>query len=402
MSQPTLAGAMQPAWSQSLSTQYFVNSVAISDDGTRVVAGTFYHDYSQGPSASPAPDLRAKEPPPASSGISPNGDFGIYCYDGSGNSLWSDVEEMFEGAYWVALSGNGLIAAAAGWYSDGPPAQGLLKIYDATNGTVLLNYTGITTRVSAVALSSDGSVAVAMAGNTVYVFSQQNGVYSPTPAMIPLQSTTAEAIAIHPDGQWLAACDSGGYVYLIVPGQPVAVYNWQIPSQTTIHSVAIAGEANYFVAGADDGNVYVFETTSMIQNPGPVAQYTVSANAIIRWVACSADASLITVVFNLTPAGAVAALGFNGQNVKSLWQQNLAQMPNSTSIDALGQYVTAADGYNGPGDFYLFAAATGTPLGSFGTPDMCWPMFVSTDGSSIAAGSDDGTLYYFTTSSLGA
>jgi WD40 repeat protein len=402
MSQPTLAGAMQPAWSQQLSTQYFVNSVAISDDGSRVVAGTFYHDYSQGPSASPAPDLRAKEPPPAPSGISPNGDFGIYCYDGSGNLLWSDVEEMFEGVYWVALSGNSLVAAAAGWYSESP-AQGLLKIYDATNGAVLLNYPGITTRVSAVALSSDGSVAVAMAGNTVYVFSQQNGVYSSTPTTIPLQSSAAEAIAIHPDGQWLAACDSGGYVYLVTNlGGPIAVYNWQIPSQTTIHSVAIAGEADYFVAGADDGNVYVFETASMIQNPGPIAQLTVSANAIIRWVACSANASLITVVFNLAPTGALAALTFDGQNLTSLWQQPLNQMPNSTSVDALGKYVTAADGYNGPGDFYLFTGASGTQLGSFGTPDMCWPMFLSTDGSAVAAGSDDGTLYYFATGNLGA
>jgi hypothetical protein len=55
--------ALKPAWTKPLSTEYFVNSVAICDDGSRVVAGTFYHDYSQGPSAAGAPDARAEQPP---------------------------------------------------------------------------------------------------------------------------------------------------------------------------------------------------------------------------------------------------------------------------------------------------------------------------------------------------
>lgn len=401
MSQPAVAGALQPAWTQPLSTQYFVNSVAICDDGSRVVAGTFYHDYSQGRSAGSAPDLRALEPPRVPSGISPNGQFGIYCYDSSGTLVWSDVENMFEGAYWVAISGNGQIAAAAGWFSD-PPAQGLLKIYSAFDGTELLNYTAIPTRVNAVALSSNGSLAAAIAGNTIYVFAQQNGVYNANPTTMVLQ-TVPQAIAVHPDGQWIVASDNAGNVYLILTpgGQIENSYTYQVPSQQTIHSVAIAGEANYFVAGADDGNVYVFESNAMIQNPVPIAQATLSSNAVIRWVAASGNAALITAVFNQAQTGVLAALSFDGQNLTSLWQRNLNQMPNSTSIDAIGEFVTAADGYNGPGDFYLYDAS-GTLLGSLGTSDMCWPMFVSTNGSAIAAGSDNGTLYYFNTPTAGS
>jgi len=416
MSQPTLAGALQPAWTQHLSTEYFVNSVAISDDGSRVVAGTFYHDYSQGLSASPsAPDARApgqhpEAPPPAPSGISPNGIFGIYCYDGSGNLLWSDPEEMFEGVYWVAISGNGAVAAAAGWYSDSPNStsavQGLLKIYDAVNGAVLLNYTAIMARVNAVALSEDGSVAVAIAGSTIYVFSQQNGVYNPTPATVVLPSGTPQAIAVNPSGQWLAACDNQGRVYLILnSGQTLSTYQWQIPGSDppTIHSVAIAGGSNYFVAGATNGNVYVFDLASMMSSPAaPVAHLTVSANVSIRWVACSGNAGLITAVYNFQSAGMLAALSFDGQNLTNLWQAKLNQMPNSTSVDALGQYVTAADGYEGAGDFYLFTGASGQSMGYFQTSAMCWPMFLSADGSAVAAGSDDGSVYYFSTGTRGS
>ncbi len=401
MSQPAVASAFQPAWTRQLSTQYFVNSVAISDDGSRVVAGTFYHNYSQGPSASPAPDPRALAPLRASPGISPSGQFGIYCFDNTGTQIWNDVEDMFEGAYWVAISGNAQVAAAAGWYSDSP-AQGLLKIYSTLDGTVLLNYTEITTRVNAVSLSSNGTVAAAIAANTIYVFAQQNGVYS-NPGSVTVQASAAEAVAIHPDGQWLVAADNNGNVYLVLTpnGQIGTSYTYQVPSQETIHSVAIAGESNYFVAGADDGTVYVFELNAMIQKQQPVATANLSPNVVIRWVAVNGNGSLITAVYNQATAGVLAALSFVGQNLTVAWQRNLNQMPNCTSVDAVGAFIAAADGYEGAGDLYLYDAS-GTLLGSYGTPVMSWPIFVSTSGSAIAAGSDDGSLYYFNTPSARA
>jgi WD40 repeat protein len=401
MSEPAVASAFQPLWTQQLSTQYLVNSVAISDDGSRVVAGTFYHDYSQAAPAGPVPDLRALEPLPASPGISPYGQFGIYCFDNTGTQIWSDVENMFEGVYWVAISGNAQVAAAAGWYSDSPnstpPTQGLLKIYSTLDGTVLLNYTQITNRVNAVSLSSNGTLAAAIAANTIYVFAQQNGVYS-NPATMTVQSSLVEAIAVHPDGQWLVAADINGNVYLVLTpnGQIQASYTYQVPTQKTIHSVAIAGESNYFVAGADDGTVYVFELNAMIQNQAPVATANLSQGVGIRWVAANGNCSLITAVYNQSETGMLAALSFDGQNLTSLWQNQLNQMPNSTSIDAVGVFITAADGYQGAGDFYLYNAS-GNLLGSLPTLQMCWPMFVSTNGTAIAAGSDNGTLYYFTT-----
>ena len=61
----------------------------------------------------------------------------------------------------------------------------------------------------------------------------------------------------------------------------------------------------------------------------------------------------------------------------------------------------AADGYPdatptkpSPGHFYLFDKS-GKSLGSYTTNNMSWPMQISSDGSAIAAGSDDSRVYYF-------
>jgi WD40 repeat protein len=317
---------------------------------------------------------------------------------------------MFEGVYWVAISGDGNYAAAAGWYSDGrqptQTAQGLLKIYDATTGDVLLNYPSITTRVNAIALSSDGSLAAAIAGNNIYVFAAQGGVYNQAPTVISLGANTPQAISVHPSGDWLVASDNQGTVYLTVnPGNaPQQTYQWPNPNAVISHSVAIGGASDYFVACADDGNVYLFEHDSFIATSAPLAQATITPNAVIRWVAAAATIVggtfpvSITAVCNDGKTGVLAGIGYRGESFEVIWQEALSQMPNCTSIDAQGRYVAAADGYNGPGDFYLYDAPSGELLGTMGAPDMCWPMFVSANGNAIAAGSDDGMLYYFSTS----
>jgi len=207
---------------------------------------------------------------------------------------------------------------------------------------------------------------------------------------------------VHPDGTWLAAVDNDGTVYMILnardPGYKT--YTWQAQNGPTMHSVAISGQSTYFVVGADDGTVYLFEQGAMIQSQQPVAQYQLSPNVVIRWVALSGNAGLVTAVFNLNEVGMLTALTFDGQNLNFLWHFQLNEMPNSTSTDAQGLYVTAADGYNGPGDLYLFTGGSGTQVASpLPVSAMCWPMFLSADGSAIAAGSDNGTLYYFQTPS---
>ena len=67
------------------------------------------------------------------------------------------------------------------------------------------------------------------------------------------------------------------------------------------------------------------------------------------------------------------------------------------SFDADGQWLGLADGHpdGSPGAFYLFDGGTGSLAWSYGTSNMSWPIQVSGDGSTVAAGSDDGSVYLF-------
>ncbi|MBI2498437.1 MAG: hypothetical protein HYV75_11170 [Opitutae bacterium] len=143
----------QPVWKISPSGgKYYINSVAVSADGGRVVGGTYYHVYGsselrRGPAGRPA----------AGGATSPDdGTFGVYCYSGSGQPLWQDEFAGWQGVYWVALSADGTRAAAGGFMSATAP-QGFIRAYAAANQGSLLLSRPTQQRVNQVALSGDGS-----------------------------------------------------------------------------------------------------------------------------------------------------------------------------------------------------------------------------------------------------
>ena len=94
-----------PEWSQPLSStklcptatcgadDYMVNSAAISNDGTRIVAVTYYQFYS---------GLQRYDV---------DGVFGIYIYDDTGTRLHAFEYAGDKGIYHVAISGDGSVAA---------------------------------------------------------------------------------------------------------------------------------------------------------------------------------------------------------------------------------------------------------------------------------------------------
>jgi len=77
-------------------TPNMVNSVAISDDGSRVVGCYYYYPY---------PGTTIKDT---------SGEFCAYCSDANGNRLWSDQYVGVQGVFAVEISGNGKVAAAGG------------------------------------------------------------------------------------------------------------------------------------------------------------------------------------------------------------------------------------------------------------------------------------------------
>src|SRR5438552_9102507 len=208
-----------PKWlPKILPLAYLVNQVAISDDAKRVVACYYYYPYL---------GTTVKDT---------HGAFCTFCCDSAGNRLWADQYFGCQGVFAVAISGDGKVAASGGLLTDTPSFQGLLRAYDAGTGEVILNYTGIVgavvagpaaagppdtgrrQRVSCISLSNDGAV-LAAAADKIYVFVRKaDGKYPDRPTKIITfpdafnQDNLAQAVAVHPDGKWLAACDKTGNV----------------------------------------------------------------------------------------------------------------------------------------------------------------------------------------------
>ena len=414
------APTKEVVWDKRLSGIFWVNSVAISNDGSRVVAATYLHDYNQKAGKGMPkglPNVKSK--------------YGMFCLDGappkdgaSKEPLWSDDWDVWDGVFGVAISGDGTIAAASGFRDmTSTGVQGLVRAYNATDGTNLLNYDKIDERVSWVSLSYDGKV-LAAAADDVYVFLRDQGHFNPAPLKLGIQGDAegfVSSVAIHPDGTWLVACDKLGHVYVAridaTTGVVTSQTTWTADVKYPFLSVAIAPTANTFVVGG--GNVVLqfgFDASGNLQKPSAIdtkvgadpktippdkADGRLQEN--VRWVATSADGTLVSAVANRTNdkrfTGVVLALTPEGTQLKKLWEQQIDSNPNSTSIDAAGRFVAVADGFptGKPAKFHLFNAKdNGTKRWDFTTYSMNWPMVISADGSSIVAGSDDGTVYYFT------
>jgi hypothetical protein len=106
-----------PQWSKSLSVSAWVNQVAISNNGRRVIGATFIHDY------------EANTRGPNRAGL-----YGVSAYDQDGNLLWNNSFSGWDGVFAVAVSGDGETAAGGGWASAG---RGFLQVYAGTGGVKL-------------------------------------------------------------------------------------------------------------------------------------------------------------------------------------------------------------------------------------------------------------------------
>jgi WD40 repeat protein len=416
----------RPDWERRISDIYWINSVAISDDGHRVVAGTFLHDYRQR-TRGYSPNVRAR--------------FGMYCLDDRSpkdsrslpeNVLWTDEYDGWDGVFAVAISADGTIAAAGGWLDRvGETASGLIRAYMADDGSRLLDYTNMQQRVSAVALSRDGRVLVA-AADDVYVFFRAGTSFESAPVRLGIDGSAkgyVSSVAIHPTGTWLAACDEGGRVYVAIIDRTKAAiadqFQWTASEPIPFLSMAIARDGDAFVAGGGN-SVFLFRFAAIRNLSGatiplehPLAFDTGDAvepgTAVprgsrdgriqenVRWVALSADGTLVTAVANRVRVddrkgtGVLLALTPTRTSLERVWQQPLDNSPNCTSIDAKKKFVAACDGYptGKPAKFYLFDATTGRQIWYCPTCNMNWPIAISGNASAIAAGGDDGSVYYF-------
>lgn len=375
-------------WQTAPHVGYFINSVGISDDGRTVVAGTFFHSYSE--------DRRV--------GANGNdGTFGIYRFDpATGATLWSNTFDGYEGVYWATVSGDGSYAASGGWYSSTPTYNGFIAAFDAATGASALDYYKTPSRVNQVALNADGSV-LAAGGDRLYLFFRSGAQFSTTPSTLPVASgDSVISIGISADGQWVAAGTYDGTVLLvkIVGGVPVSSNKWAPSTVDTVHSVAMAKNGQGFAVGMKNGEFVYFDCEDFIgaATPAPAWTQTLTGASSVYGVAIATDAGFVSAVGNIGSAGGTVAVYDNSGSAATLrWQQSLTANPNSTSIDSEGLFVAVADGHpdGTPGHFTLFNAASSAQIWSYTTGNMSWPIQLAGNAMACVAGSDDGNIYYF-------
>jgi WD40 repeat protein len=389
----------QPAWQVSPANgKYFVNSVAVSADGSRVVGGTFHHIYGE-------KESRRGPAQPAVAGpnnASPeNGTYGVYCYNATGQLQWKDEFEGWQGVYWVALSADGSRAAAGGFMSSTMP-QGFLRIYDASTGLRLFSQQ-VEQRVNQVAFSADGRWLVANAG-TLRLYRALSVGYEQTDDYMPNHTMGIVSAQISADGGTVVCSDFAGLVRLFsnVNGKLTQRAQWTVPGGKRgdfCHMLDLAADGKCFAGGGANGLFYFFDVAKFIATGQPTCSYDTKVYGAVYGVAVAGDGSRFAGVVNDGPDAGKAYVvpvvnGAAGQPLVLSVDRN----PNCVVLNATHSLCAIATGHpdGKPGYYYLFDATTGAQRWNFQTGNMSWPIAVAANGSAVVAGSDDSYIYYFT------
>jgi WD40 repeat protein len=397
------------------------NSVAISGDGSKVVAGTFF--FNDGSTL-------------------PTQTVGMFGWDSTGADLWpatlpggdtflvTALPGKRAGVESVSISKDGAYAACCGLISAG---QGFIYVYDAAGNKTSL-FTPLSV-VTSVALSSDGTYLVAGA-DVLYVFKRTGSTWS-APQTTSDPSGMVRRVAISDDGQWIAAAIDGGWASLVrnqmgSGGAVTAAGKWKIPKDPTkpqkfVQEVAVSADGSSFSAAGADGKTYYFDIAAFQSGGGPLAPrwaFNPPGESACRWVAMADDGQLVSAVFSFGGGPGISTKGkvYLLNNVKNpgpgnplftrLWtgDKHTTHGPNCVSMatDSTSQlYITVADGIPkkptkpAEGGFYLLDGSTGNALWgtapdyNYPTLDMNYAVAISADGSAVAGASNDGYVYYF-------
>jgi WD40 repeat protein len=399
-------------WKQTPLPLQDINAVAISRDGSRVIAGTFFlHQLPGGPVTQQVGCFIRD----AAGVPTPNGD---HLFDATAPALGTRTWTR-GGIQAVAISRDGAWAACGGGMTppnDPTPDAGFIHTYDVATGARHSLHTG--KEVHAVALSNDGQYLVAGA-ERVYVYRRNGNPWTElnlpnTPVGGPVRR-----VAISGDGKWIVVAVDKGILGLIrnQGGTLDAAGTWNSSNPSYwVQGVAVADGGSAFSAGVGDGRLYYFRTSDASE--GPTGRLTFSQKwrrkvptcSVCRWVALSDDGSLAAGIggvdkqHNVNRPGMVVLYRHTGSTTPTdPWPGNVTTLdgPNNVSIDSAGTYVAVADGTpsQARGGFYLFDAANGAPLwvppGNYPTSDMNYHMALSADGTAAVGGSNDGHVYYF-------
>jgi len=411
-----------------------INSVSISDDGSRCVYGS---SYERG-----------------------DGYFFTYLYDNEGNLIWkkpiADNQKTYQGVFWVDISGDGKYVASGGETIDtqknpSAPSPGFLQAYEASTGTELLNIT-LNARINQVSLSKDGMYLAVCYGKTLEVYQLQQAsspeestkkylsIYTSTSSQYNINScvisrngSTVVASGIsYEDGIDSLACSAKNADQTTTTGK---VFSYSINDEAVTPSgscelntgcmrVAITDTGQNWAASLHDGSCVLFnhanpnekEWQCTPNNPNLMLAYAVDITQTDTgeiYIACGANlwgsgsGGLLYLVKSYPAVydETTKKLGYPPpQNIGVIqWSADIQYVVNpGVSMDKNATYVTATDGKpdgqtinESAGSFYLFKASDGSMVWQHNTSMMNWPMMLSQDGNSVIGGSDDGSFYFW-------
>lgn len=405
-----------------------VNSTAISDDGAHLITGT-------------------------SAEYDSSDNFAVYYYTTDGTTateVWHDPlgDNIQQGVFWVAISGDGNYGAAGGQYGSG---KGFLRTYHMPDGVNSKQEFSYTSRINEVEIAADGSAMVAVESANIQFFTLGSSGYSQAETK-EISGAYMRSCGITPNGQYLvaggevysddsepveakrhreSASSSTGVLYLYENQNGSLNYLGHYEADSGILRVVISRDGNYFAASTKTGQVMLFANPITLQDKlFPLWIYT---NTDYQLGLSYALAICNTPEGNLYVASGGNFVGgsdsandsdndygyaymlqntidsYNNNVPKRLWIYQLQYCPNpGMNMDAYGKFVTSADGqpiFNDsesdappaetPGNFYLFNAQTGYLYWKYGTSLMNWPMVINTGGYAVFAGSDNGSVYYW-------
>lgn len=371
-----------------------VNSVAISADGQRCIAGTS-EEYG-------------------------SGQFSVVCYDAHGSLRWRapfGEAGSYQGVFWVAISADGALAAAGGETGKG---AGLLTIYDGATGAVIFS-AAQPSRVNQLCFSRDGSSLLTCFGNTVALY-RSSGTSFALAAAHDFSPFACGSCALSADGSVAAVASrdydtcQGQVSALGISGNGMTVIGSATFASGAMR-VAMTDSGSHWAAAFHDGSCALFSQASpgaavwsyLPTEAGLDVAYgvdiTETADGRVL-VACGANLTVPTPPPPAPHAGLLYMVQSVDGNPALLWQSYLQYAANpGVSLDTNARYVTATDGSptagggESPGNFYLFDGATGAPLWTYPTTTMNWPMVITPDGSAVLGGSDTGSVIYWNQSS---
>jgi len=393
------------AWTRCPDPTLQVNSVSISDDGSRCVFGTSNEFNS--------------------------GSFATYFCDGDGNLLWSapvSKDPTYQGIFWTAVSGDGNYVAAGG---ENTKTDGFLFAYEGASGKSLLGASGLAlgSRVNQVTLSQDGKYMAFCYGSNVavYMLSSDGSAYTAlsTISLAPYNINSCEissngACVVASGIQYIDNADGStttqGKVFSYSVDGTTVTSTGDCALPTGSMRVAVSDNGRFWAASLHDGSCVLINglspTTYQWQySPTAPTGYTLSlAYAVdvtetdlgLVYVACGANIHQGT-----TNAGLLYLVRSEyDKDFHGGVQQWAAQIERSVNpgvtLDRNATYVTATDGQpishstqETPGSFYLFDTASGTPVWKQDTSLMNWPMMLAADGKSAFGGSDNGSVFYW-------